>query len=50
MTDLQKIQFLLDFLKSEKFNKMDLTRAHSLVSSYKWLLDKHQEELKKEKK
>ena len=42
MTEKQKIEFILELLKTENFN-MDLTRAHALICSYKWLLDKHQE-------
>jgi len=42
MTDLEKIEFLMVLLKEEKF-EMDLKKAHALVCSYKWLLDKHQE-------
>ncbi len=41
MDEKQKIEFLLDLLKTEKFD-MDLTRAHALVTSYRWLLDQHE--------
>jgi hypothetical protein len=38
MNEKQKIEFLLDLLKTEKF-EMDLARAHALVTSYRWLLE-----------
>lgn len=41
-TELEKIEFLMQLLKDQEF-KMDLARAHALVVSYKWLLDKHAE-------
>lgn len=42
MTDKQKIEFLLELLKTEKF-EMDLARAHAFVQSYRWILDKLKE-------
>lgn len=49
MSDKEKIEFLLDFLKTEKFDNMDLTRAHALVSSYKWIIDQYQKVKTEEK-
>ena len=42
MTEKQKIDFLLELLKTEKFD-MDLARAHAFVQAYKYLLDKKNE-------
>jgi hypothetical protein len=42
MSDQQKIEFLLELLRTEKF-EMDLARAHAFVQSYKFLLDKQKE-------
>lgn len=42
MDEKQKIEFLLELLKTEKF-EMDLARAHAFVQSYKWILDKQKE-------
>jgi hypothetical protein len=42
MSEKEKIEFLMNLLKTETFS-MDLEKAHSLVVSYKWLLDKYQE-------
>ena len=38
MDEKQKIEFLLELLKTEKF-EMDLAKAHAFVQAYKWLLD-----------
>lgn len=46
MTDLEKIEFLLNLLKREKF-EMRLDEMSSLVQSYRYLIDRLQEEKKK---
>jgi hypothetical protein len=42
MTDKQKIEFLLELLKSEKFS-MDLTKAHAFVGAYALLIKMYKE-------
>lgn len=46
MTDLEKIEFLLKVLKENEI-KLNVDGAVSLVTSYKWLLEKREEEQKK---
>jgi hypothetical protein len=47
MSEKQKIEFLLELLRTEKF-EMDLARAHAFVQAYKWMLDKLKETEEKE--
>lgn len=47
MNEKEKIEFLLELLKEEKF-EMGVERASALVQAYRWLIDKLKEvEVKK---